>query len=329
MGERGEEDVLARVAAQDGVAEAAGDIEARFAGHRAHPSLRGSIMQLVKPNPVTSGAYFRFALAALVMAAATVTVGCDVARSQKPDLVEINWTVLRSDAVLHDADAGRQLKMRIPVGYVSFVGRDKNREEERLSGVKNDGISVVDLVSWLPDLSPTPPIKETKEKPLSEEQKHALFHQRIYIQLSAAFVRSKTDTSMSGRMRSKAKNRMSYRLPNQYGLERYRRMHCPPDVSFDAAKFDEPRELPPEGCRDIIGDESLVGNDSGVSVWITCGRGEGRCAMRTYFQGRWQITVAFSRAHLETWRDVKGAVETLLTKFVVSSKKWSQAWLIA
>lgn len=257
-------------------------------------------------------------LLAVVAAGALFGLGaCDAAQSNKADFVEINWTVLRSEAVLNDSDAGRVLNMRIPTAYVSQVGRDRTGEEERQGGVKNNGISVVDLVAWLPDLSPTP-IKETKEKLLSEDQKRALYHQRIYIQFSAAFVRNNIDTSMSGRMRSKAKSRMSYRLPDLYGLERYRRMYCPPDVPFDAAKVNEPREVPPEGCREIIGDESLVGNDSGVSIWITCGRGEGRCAMRTYFQGRWQITVVFSRAHLETWRDVRRAVETLLSKFIVS-----------
>jgi hypothetical protein len=263
----------------------------------------------------------RFLVSVTVVAAGPLfgLAACDAAQSSKSDFVEINWTVLPNDAVLNDTDEGRRLRMRIPNEYVRYVSRDPGGEEKQRSGVDNRGIYNIDLEMWLPDLSPTPPIGNTKEQQSTTEQKKVLLQRKLYIQLTANFRRS-AGKGLKHRDYElfRAKKGTVYRLPNSFGLEHFRPMYCPPDANFDPARFDEPREAPPEGCRESYGDDSLIGNDSGVNVWITCGRGEGRCAMRTNFQGQWQLTLVFSRSYLPKWREVRRTVEKSLSEFVTN-----------
>lgn len=242
---------------------------------------------------------------------------CDAAQLNKTSFVEINWTVLGSEAMLNDPYVGRQLKMRIPKEYVRRIYRDSKSEGEKIKGVRNNGIEIISLEAWLPELSPSSPLKNMNKQALTQEQIRANDAMRLLIDLNSSF-RSPSGTSIREQFVYEAKRKMVYRLPNLYDLERFRRMGCAPGAAFDAAKYDVPRETPPDGCWNLPADEYLIGKDGSEEVWFTCAGPSGRCVIRTQFQSFWNMFVIFSYSRLESWKDVKNKAEKLLNGFVIN-----------
>jgi hypothetical protein len=251
----------------------------------------------------------------LVIAAATVMAGCDIVQSKDSNVIEINWIVLRSDAVLNDPYAGRQLKMRIPKDYVRELYRDPKGEGEEIKGVKNNGIEIVTLEAWLPDMAPQPPVADMKS--ISEEVKRSLFSRQLTINLKAG-MRGRGPSNLKEQFVSQGKKGMVYRLPDLYGFERFRRMGCSSNSGFDPAKYDVPREAPPDGCWNLPADEELIGKHGDLSVWLTCAGRGGRCILRTHFQEFWTMQVIFPYSRLESWKEVKHQVENLLGMFITN-----------
>jgi hypothetical protein len=217
-------------------------------------------------------------------------------RGAGKDHIELKWSAQAEGSV-----SATTLEMRVPREYVGFISRDPKGEDARIRHVNNNGIASIDIQFLYPGLT-----AQTSAKDQTGDA--------VYAQLSASYLRRRGGLSIRDQLLHEAKKQMVYRLPDQHGLERFRRMTCAADSQFDPMKYNVPLNEPPAGCREL-GEESLVGSDEGVRVWVTCGRGEGRCAMRTYFQGRWQLTLAFSRSLLPEWRNVRSAAEKLLSGF--------------
>jgi len=232
----------------------------------------------------------------------SLAAGC----APRNDHIEIKWTVLNNDS-----PPGPTLRMNIPRAYIVNVVGDSSGEDERIHRVKNGGIGALDLEFIYPDLSPG---KATDDANPSSAKK------RIYVQFNSVY-RHRGGLGIRDQFIYEAKKGMVYRLPEQHGLERFRRMGCTPN-SFDPTRYDEALNEPPNGCWEL-GEESLIGRDGDVAVWITCGRGEGRCAMHTHFQQRWQLTLAFPRSLVAEWRKVKDASEELLSGFVGTTSQES------
>jgi hypothetical protein len=259
--------------------------------------------------------YVRLGLAVLAILAATVAGGCDVAQPQQTSFVEIYWTVLSSPVVASDPYAGRQLRMRIPKAHVRQIIRDPEGEAGKIRGVKNNGIGIISLEAWLPDLSPSPLVGDIKST--SDEQKRSLFNRQLMIDLTSG-IRGQGKSRYLEGFYSQAKKGMVYRLPDLYGMERFRRMACDKNSDFDPTKSHLERESPPNGCWHLPADEYLITKDREPVVSFTCAGPGGRCIMRSHFQSLWTMQIIFPYSRLESWKELKGEVEKLLNKFVIS-----------
>jgi len=215
--------------------------------------------------------------------------------TQSEDTVNVDWTIVHPGP--DRSRAGTALKMTIPKKYVRHVYADKTGEAERLRGVKNSGIEIVSLVVALPQPGSSSEAKE------------------VQVDLSADVVRVKGIAGIKNQLTFEARRGMVYRLPELYGLDRYRRIGCSERSNFDASRADQALEAPPAGCWEL-GEESLLGMDGDVGCWITCGRGGGQCVMRTSFRGAWSVLVIFSSTDLARWKTLRQQVEEVLTAFV-------------
>jgi hypothetical protein len=230
----------------------------------------------------------------------------------KSATLEIDWEY---------AEKSKRLRLSIPREYIKEVYRDRTGEAEKIRGIKNNGIEIVRLEAWLPNLMPHPlvPIPEAERGTPEYERRLDALALRLPVRLDAS-----GGINILGMRRSTVeapmKRKWVYRVGDIAGLEHFRRMICGKLEPNEERKAKYVDDSAPDGCRDSGMNEIYVSaSSSGLDgAYISCVREfGGMCEATVNYQEFWMLKYHFPKRKIQLWQDYDKAARRLVDQFLV------------